>query len=179
MATEWVDFKNVKEGVDMQMVLDHYGIKGLTKNGDELRGPCPIHRGSPRSKNFTVNTRKNAFNCFSLDCKARGNVLDFVAAMEHCDVRGAALKIAEWFKIGESEPSSRAKVESTGADVEVTRGIYSDHEGHLFEVITTALNEDLDSLVVCRELFGDYRFHVSSMQNFGDADSEFTLVKAL
>ena len=179
MATEWVDFKQVKKAVDMQMVLDQYGIKGLTKNGDELRGPCPIHPGSPRSKNFTVNTRKNAFKCFSSDCKAHGNVLDFVAAMEHCDVRRAALKLTEWFKIGESEPPSRAKVESTGADLEVTRGIYSDPKGNLFEVITTALNEDLESLVVCRELFGDYRYHVSSMQNFGDADFEFALVKAL
>ena len=76
MAKEWVDFKAVKDAVDIQMVLDHYGVKGLAKSGDELRGACPIHKGSPRSKNFTVNIRKNAFNCFSKDCKARGNVLD-------------------------------------------------------------------------------------------------------
>src|SRR6184192_2832406 len=114
MSKEWVDFKAVKAAVDMQMVLDHYGIKGLTKSGDELRGVCPIHKGSPRSKNFTVNIRKNAFNCFSKDCKARGNVLDFVAAMERCEIRDAALKLAEWFKVGESESPSEKHSEQVG-----------------------------------------------------------------
>jgi DNA primase len=103
MATEWVDFKKIKEAVDIQMVLGHYGITGLTKSGDELRGPCPIHKSSQRSKNFTVNIRKNAFKCFSEGCGARGNVLDLVTAMEHCSVREAALKLQEWFKVGESE----------------------------------------------------------------------------
>lgn len=102
MSDEWVDFKKVKEAVDMQRALDHYGIKGLTKNGDELRGPCPIHKGASRSKNFTVNVRKNAFKCFLESCEARGNVLDFVAAMENCSVRDAAFKLREWFKVGES-----------------------------------------------------------------------------
>ena len=102
MTTEWVDFKKVKEAVDMQMVLDHYGVNSLTKSGEELRGPCPIHKGSQRSKNFTVNLRKNVFKCFSKGCIS-GNVLDFVAAMEQCSVRDAALKLAEWFKIGESQ----------------------------------------------------------------------------
>ena len=97
MKTGWVDFKKVKEAIDIQMVLNHYSIKNLRRTGDELRGPCPIHNGSANSKNFTVNIRKNAFNCFS--CKARGNVLDFVAAMEKCSVRDAAVKLAEWFRI--------------------------------------------------------------------------------
>ncbi|HZJ46789.1 MAG TPA: hypothetical protein VFD63_23635 [Pyrinomonadaceae bacterium] len=34
---------------------------------------------------------------------ARGNVLDFVSAMEHCSVRDAALRVKEWFQLGESE----------------------------------------------------------------------------
>jgi len=180
MATEWVDFKKVKGAVDMQMVLDHYGIKGMTKSGDELRGGCPIHKGSPRSKNFSVNLLKNAFKCFSSECKAKGNVLDFVAAMEHCDVRSAALKLPDWFKIGESDQSSSEHAKSNGELTEVARGIYSDPNGGFFEVITTALSgEDLESLVVYRELFGDYRHWVAPVQDFGSADCNFTLVKAL
>src|SRR5258707_15229400 len=112
MAKEWVDFKKVKDAVGMMMVLDHYGIQGLTKSGDELRGPCPIHKGSQRSKNFTVNLRKNAFKCFSKGCVG-GNVLDFVAAMEQGSARDAALKLADWFKIGESQSSSKESEHST------------------------------------------------------------------
>jgi DNA primase len=77
----------------------------MVKNEDELRGPCPIHKGSPRSKTFTVNLAKKAFKCFSDDCHASGNVLDFVAAMERCSVREAELKLHEWFKVGESDDS--------------------------------------------------------------------------
>jgi hypothetical protein len=180
MTTEWVDFKKVKGAVDMQMVLDHYGINGLTKSGDELRGPCPIHKGLPRSKNFTVNLRKNAFKCFSSDCKAHGNVLDFVAAIERCDVRDAALKLAEWFKVGESESPSENHSDQVGDKTEVSRGIYADREGALFEVITTALSsEDFEPLVVYRELSGDYGFWVARPENFGLADCRLTLVKAL
>ena len=44
-----------------------------------------------------MNLTKNAFHCFS--CKAKGNVLDLVAAMEKCSVRDAAMKLHEWFSV--------------------------------------------------------------------------------
>jgi DNA primase len=93
----WVDFKAIKEAVSLEAVLEHYGlIKTLRRSGAELRGRCPIHNGEG-SDTFHANTQKNAFQCFS--CKARGNVLDFVAAMEKCSVRDAGLKLKDWFRI--------------------------------------------------------------------------------
>ena len=103
MENEWVDFRQVKQSVSMQMVLDHYHISGLRKNGNELRGQCPLHRGEG-ARSFHVNVSKNVFQCFS--CKARGNVLDFVAAFESCTVREAALKLKAWFGEGESDSRS-------------------------------------------------------------------------
>src|SRR5712691_9777496 len=96
MQDNWVDFKAVKSAVTMRMVLDRYQVNWLRKKGEELRGRCPIHQGEGQDT-FHVNLSKNAFHCFS--CKARGNVLDFVAAMEECSVRDAALRLAEWFAI--------------------------------------------------------------------------------
>jgi DNA primase len=104
---DWVDFRLVKQAVSMQAVLDRYGINWLRKNGDELRGRCPIHQGDGE-RSFHVNTAKNAFQCFS--CKARGNVLDFVAAMEKCSVRDAALKLKAWFEVGGSGERSTALI---------------------------------------------------------------------
>lgn len=177
---EWVDFKEVKAAVDMQMVLDHYGVKGLSNGGDELRGRCPIHKGSDKSKNFTVNLHKNAFKCFSSKCKAAGNVLDFVAAMEGCNVREAALKLAEWFKVGERPLRSPKQGEDIDERVEIQRGIYKDKDGALYEVVTNAASgEDFEPLVVYRELFGDYQFWVVPPQHFGRAETQFTLIKAL
>jgi len=100
LKSEWVDFKVIKSAVNLQVVLDHYGINWLRKNGNELRGRCPIHQGEGNDA-FHVNLVKNAFQCFS--CKAKGNVLDFVAAMEECSVRDAAVRLAQWFTIAEPE----------------------------------------------------------------------------
>jgi DNA primase len=115
MQDNWVDFKAVKAAVTMQMVLDRYGINWLRKKADELRGRCPIHQGEGQDT-FHANLMKDAFNCFS--CKARGNVLDFVAAMEKCSMRDAALKLAEWFAIGGStalaKETPKAGVGETG-----------------------------------------------------------------
>jgi DNA primase len=105
MQENWVDFKAVKAAVSMEAILGRYGVNWLRKNDDELRGRCPIHQGEGQST-FHVNLSKNAFQCFS--CKAHGNVLDFVAAMEKCSVREAALKLQEWFAIT-SEPTAPTK----------------------------------------------------------------------
>lgn len=96
---DWVDFRAIKQAVSMQAVLDRYGINWLRKNRDERQGRCPIHKGEG-NRSFHVNMAKGAFQCFS--CKARGNVLDFVAAMEKCSIREAALKLKDWFKVGEN-----------------------------------------------------------------------------
>lgn len=105
MATQWVDFRAVKHAVSVQQVLAHYGITWLKRSGKELRGRCPIHRGEGADA-FHVNLEKNCFQCFS--CKARGNVLDLVAAMEQCNVREAALKLQDWFSVGSSDESKPA-----------------------------------------------------------------------
>lgn len=102
MQDNWVDFKAVKAVVSMQMLLDRYQVNWLRKSGSELRGHCPIHKGEGQGA-FHVNLSKNAFNCFS--CQARGNVLDFVAAMEQCSVRDAGLKLKEWYSISSETPA--------------------------------------------------------------------------
>jgi DNA primase len=103
LENTWVDFKTVKAAVTMQMVLDRYAVNWLRKKESELRGRCPIHKGDGADA-FHVNVEKNAFQCFS--CKARGNVLDFVAAMEQCSVRDAAVKLAEWFSVADGDQKS-------------------------------------------------------------------------
>jgi DNA primase len=93
----WVDFRAVKERVTMEAVLGLYGVDWLKKSGrGQLRGRCPIHQRGGEDA-FHVSLAKNAFQCFY--CQAHGNVLDFVAAMEKCSVRQAALKLQERFGV--------------------------------------------------------------------------------
>jgi len=93
----WVDFGAVKQTVSLEAVLRHYQVPGLRKRGHQLVGRCPIHRGQ-RDDSFRASLSKNAFHCFA--CQAGGNVLDFVAAMEKCSIRQAALWLQGWFSVG-------------------------------------------------------------------------------
>ena len=182
-AKEWVDFKEIKTAVTMEMVLDHYGITGLKKSRSELRGKCPIHRGSD-TKHFTVNLSKSVFKCFFKNCGAHGNVLDLVSTLEQCSVRDAALKLRDWFQVGESQPQVVTTQEQNENTSEVKRGIYrdrSDKENELYElIIPLALSDDLEAVVVYRELFGEYRYFVAASENFDPSqEPTFTLVKEL
>lgn len=105
----WVDFNLIKMAVTMEMLVVQYGITGLVRNGDEMRGICPVHQGKSK-REFSINLAKSTFCCFAPSCKVRGNVLDFVAKMERCTVRDAALKLDEWFKVTEQEAGESENV---------------------------------------------------------------------
>src|SRR3989442_13873403 len=112
---DWIDFREIKAAVTFQMVLDHYGLtNGLRKNKDELRGRCPLHQGEGE-RTLHVNLSKGAYYCFS--CKARGNVLDFTAAMEQCSIRDAALKLRDWFSVETSAEAGERGEAATGPKV--------------------------------------------------------------
>ena len=88
---EWVNFAEIKCRVGIGSVLRGYGIAWLRRSGiGQLRGRCPIHGGDGQDA-FHVNFHRNVFHCFA--CGAGGNVLDFIAAMERCTVRQAALRL--------------------------------------------------------------------------------------
>src|SRR5215471_19162160 len=107
MTRAWVDYRAVKAAVSMEMALASYGIKLHRLDRDYLRGRCPLPAHTSRSsrQSFIVNTGKNAWACHSDSCVAArggrigGNVLDFVASMERCSIRDAALRLQDWFSI--------------------------------------------------------------------------------
>ncbi|MBC8459221.1 MAG: toprim domain-containing protein [Deltaproteobacteria bacterium] len=102
--TEWVDFKEIKEKVKIEDILQHYNLlEGFTRKDDELTGFCPIHDSERYYKDsFSANVKKNNWHCFV--CDAGGNILDFVAQIEDVSIREAALLIQEWFDITPKKP---------------------------------------------------------------------------
>lgn len=105
MKAAWVDFRAVKARVTMEMALANYGIRLHRLDDAYLRGRCPlpVHTSKGSRESFIVNTKKNAWACHSSSCVAArggrigGNVLDFIAAMEGCAIREAALKLQDGF----------------------------------------------------------------------------------
>jgi DNA primase len=106
---DWVSFDEIKKTVTLLMAIEHYGIPLRRVNANTLRGKCPLpSHGSETSKeSFTATLTKGvggAWACQSQSCiKSRGrvggNILDFVAAMERCSIRDAAIKLQLWFLV--------------------------------------------------------------------------------
>lgn len=88
---DWVSFAEIKSQMKLAEVLRSYGIDWLRRSGppQQYRGRCPIH-GGQGTEAFQAHVGRGVFHCFA--CGAGGNVLDFVAAMEGCSVREAALR---------------------------------------------------------------------------------------
>jgi len=109
----WVDFAAVKGAVNLEAVLRHYQVPGLRRHRDQLQGCCPIH-GGHRDDSFRAHLTKNVFQCFA--CHAHGNVLDFVAAMEKCSIREAALQLQQWFGVTAPLGALGARLSRAAAD---------------------------------------------------------------
>jgi DNA primase len=97
MSQGWMEFAAVKAAVSLEMVFRFYRVDGLrTIRPGQLRGRCPIHREGGDDA-FHANMGKSAFQCFY--CHVGGNVFDFVAAMERCSIRQAALLLQRRFDV--------------------------------------------------------------------------------
>ena len=99
-----IDISRIRRAGSLGAILSHYQLDaGLKRVGSQLAGCCPIHGGS-NPRQFVVNLGSGEWHCFG-DCNRGGGSLELVAEIEHLDVRGAALLVAEWFAI----PSSDAR----------------------------------------------------------------------
>ena len=104
-------FDEIKRTVSLQMALDHYGIRLRNAGPNALWGKCPLptHAAKKSTESFTATLSKGVggiWACQSKSCiktrgRVGGNVLDFVATMEQCSVRDAAIKLQTgfWFRL--------------------------------------------------------------------------------
>jgi DNA primase len=113
-----VDYKAVKAAVTMPMVLSHYGVMLRQVKPGQSRGRCPLpcHTSKDSGNSLTV-TGQHAWACQSDSCAAArggkrgGNPIDFIAHMESCSFHDAAVKAAEWFRVGSSGENPSANAE--------------------------------------------------------------------
>lgn len=86
-------FNYVKERVAIADVVREY--VALKPVGVYLKGSCPFH--SERTASFTVSPHKEIFYCFG--CHATGDVISFIAQIEHCGQLEAAKLLADKFNV--------------------------------------------------------------------------------
>jgi DNA primase len=89
-----LDYRAVRQQIPIAAVLDLLQFVPVDRSGQQLRGPCPVHKAeSAGSRSFSANLAANTFRCFS--CGAAGNQLDlwslatgrslFEAAIDLCN----------------------------------------------------------------------------------------------
>jgi hypothetical protein len=116
MKNNWVSFQTVKEAVSMETVLARYNVSLRRLSATSLRGDCPLpsHSSKVSIQSFAVQTAKNLWSCRSASCidgrggRQGGSIIDFVAAMEGCTVREAAMKLQSWFHLSAASPCESA-----------------------------------------------------------------------
>lgn len=79
-----VHYKAVQSRVPMARVLEWVGFVAQRVTGDQLRGPCPVHRSqSLRSRSFSVHLARDVCHCFK--CGFAGNQIQLWAALQQND----------------------------------------------------------------------------------------------
>jgi DNA primase len=97
-AMSGVDYAAVRSAVSMQQVLDLLGYVPALWQGDQVRGPCPIHHSkSAESRSFSADLERNAFRCFS--CGAQGNQLDLWCQTQSLPLFEAALDLCRRLEV--------------------------------------------------------------------------------
>ena len=78
--TNPVDYARIKRVVTIAMILSRYGLlESFKRSGAQLRGACPIHRGSNK-RQFVAQPIDNTWRCFG-DCDRGGSILELVAEL--------------------------------------------------------------------------------------------------
>jgi len=110
--SSWVVFAAVKDAVSIEQVLIHIGAPFHKRSAGRIEALCPLH-GGDNPQHFRATPNGRGFKCFG--CGAGGNVLDLVAALEHCSTREAALRISEWFGLSTRKPNAGPALAPAGS----------------------------------------------------------------
>jgi DNA primase len=96
-----IDYRAARARIRLGEVLDLVGFAASWRRGEQVRGPCPVHRSrTPRSRSFAADHGKQLWNCFR--CGAGGNALDLWVALTRQPLHAAVLDLCQ--RLGHDVP---------------------------------------------------------------------------
>jgi len=99
-----LDFREARARLQLAEVLDLLGFEPSNRRGDQVRGPCPLHRSRTRaSRAFAAHLGKNIWYCFG--CGAGGNALDLWLALTRQPLHAAVIDL--YTRLGREVPRLR------------------------------------------------------------------------
>jgi hypothetical protein len=89
-----IHFAQVRATISLAQVLNLIGFVPCEDFGDQVRGPCPLHRSaSPSSRSFSANLKRHIYRCFRYG--SSGNQLDLYASVTGLSLYEAAVALCE------------------------------------------------------------------------------------
>ena len=105
-----IDYRAARALLPLADVLALLDFVPRRRLGQQLRGPCPLHRShSATSRSFAAHVGKNAWHCFR--CGAGGNALDLWAAVTRQPLHAAVLDLCQ--RLGRDVPWQAAPATRT------------------------------------------------------------------
>jgi DNA primase len=96
-----IDYRAARVQVRLAEVLDLLDFVPRQRRGDQMRGPCPVHRSAtPTSRVFAAHLERNIWHCFR--CGRGGNALDLWAAVSRQPLYLAVLDLYQ--RLGREVP---------------------------------------------------------------------------
>ena len=87
-----IDFRAARARLRLAEVLELLGFEPRARWGEQLRGPCPVHRSRARtSRAFAAHLGKGVWHCFA--CGAGGNALDLWAPVSRQPLHAAVIDL--------------------------------------------------------------------------------------
>lgn len=83
------DLSKIKEQIPILDVIESYAGQIRYRPRQLVRCMLPDHADS--SPSFSINTQRNLYRCFG--CSSSGSQVDFIMAMERCDLKTAINKL--------------------------------------------------------------------------------------
>jgi len=173
MRTYDVDFKAVKASVGMLETLARYGVK-LERGKKGWRGDCPLPSHQRAKGTLSVDDLKNFWACHESACAASregkkgGDVILFVAQMEKCGLRQAALKLVEWFGNGaKAESVPPAKEEPQAASVDGEQLVYDSQNEEATKVVNKPLGFELRGIDPSHPYLAERGIEKETAERFG------------
>ena len=102
-----IDYRAARALLPLVDVLGLLGFVPRRRHGQQLRGPCPVHRSrSATSRSFAAHRGENAWHCFG--CGVGGNALDLWVAVTHQELYAAVLDLCQ--RLGRDVPCLESSV---------------------------------------------------------------------
>src|SRR5688500_7521171 len=95
-----IDFRQARREVRLAEVLVLLNWHARERNGEQARGPCPIHQSSPTSRSLSAHLGRGVWQCFR--CGASGNALELWARVTGQELYPGTVEL--YRRLGRSPP---------------------------------------------------------------------------